>query len=110
MIHWMSSKIKDVLDNYKDGGQYHIPVSITVCCGSPVGYKSLICKVADEIIVTMNLGDCLGASDYEIKARFVNDFVDMAKDYWNKYFKYATMNTIPEDHLVALAAAMEKTL
>lgn len=30
MIHWMSEKVNDLLDNFKDGDGNHIPIALTV--------------------------------------------------------------------------------
>lgn len=110
MIHWMSKEVNNLLDNFKDADGYHIPLSLTVCEDSPKGHIELCMEVMDELSAYIHLGDCTGLSDAQINARFVKEFAEMANNYWYDYYDYDVADIITEDYLIALAAAMEKTL
>ena len=107
MIHWMSDEVNDLLDNFKDGDGTHIPIVFTVCDGTPEGHIELRMEVMDDVEAHIYLGDCTGLSDAEVNACFVKAFAEMANNYW---YDYNVADIITEAYLIALAAAMEKTI
>jgi len=102
MIHWMSDKVNDLLDNFKDGDGNHIPIALTVCDGSPKGHIELCMEVIDETEIYITLGDCTWLTDAQINARFIGKF---------QVIRFEDIFSEPvADYFYALGTAMEKTL